>query len=311
MLASVVGHQGTDVTDGLRTFDNGVALVTGAASGIGKAIAAALALRGCQVVLADIDLDEAEVAAAQIRESGGRASARRLDVSSFADVNALVAQIFREAGRIDYLFNNAGIAVTGEVADYTIEAWNRIIAVNLGGVVNGVQAAYALMIRQGFGHIVNTASMAGITTSPGMTSYSTTKHAVVGLSKALRVEARLHGIRVSALCPGAIRTPILTGGKHGIFLGPLPEHKQREIIGQLFEQVQPMDVSIFARKLLDQVARNRAIIIIPAWYKLFWWLERASPGLFSALVRKGFERSRKRLLASAAATHGEANRAAR
>ena len=297
-----------DVTHGLRTFDGGVAIVTGAASGIGRAIAEALALRGCRVILADIDLDEAEVAAAQIRESGGRASARRLDVSSFTDVNALVAQIFQETGRIDYLFNNAGIGVTGEVADYTIDAWNRIIAINLGGVVNGVQATYALMIRQGFGHIVNTASVAGITTSPGMTSYSTTKHAVVGLSKALRVEAQLHGIRVSAICPGAIRTPILTGGKHGIFLGPLPENIQREVIGQLFERLQPMDVSIFARKLLDQVARNRAIIVIPAWYKIFWWLERASPGLFSALARKGFERSRKRLLGSAVVTRDEANR---
>ena len=162
------------MTDGLRTYDGGVAIVTGAASGIGRAISEALALRGCQVVLADIDLDEAEAAAAHLRERGGRASARRLNVSSFTDVNELVAQTIREMGRIDYIFNNAGIMVAGEVADYTIDSWQRIIAVNLGGVVNGVQAAYAAMIRQGFGHIVNTASMAGLNTSSALASYSAT-----------------------------------------------------------------------------------------------------------------------------------------
>lgn len=295
------------MTDGLRTFDGGVAIVTGAASGIGRAISEDLALRGCQVVLADIDLGEAEAAAAQIRVRGGRASARRLDVSSFPDVNGLVAQTIREMGRIDYIFNNAGITVIGEVADYTIDAWHRIIAVNLGGVVNGVQAAYPAMIRQGFGHIVNTASIAGLTTSPAMASYSATKHAVVGLSKALRVEAQFCGVRVSVICPGVIRTPILRGGKHGVFLMPMPEEKQREIAGQLFELFRPMDVSIFARKVLNQVARNRAIIVVPAWYKIFWWIERASPGLGSFLARKAFERARTHWLSTGAATHDKAN----
>lgn len=296
------------MTDGLRTYDGGVAIVTGAASGIGRAISEALALRGCQVVLADVDLDEAEAAAAHLRERGGRASARRVDVSSFTDVNELVAQTIREMGRIDYIFNNAGIVVAGEVADYTIDAWHRIIAVNLGGVVNGVQAAYAAMIRQGFGHIVNTASIAGLNTSPAMASYSATKYAVVGLSKALRVEAQFRGVRVSVICPGVIRTPLLRGGKHGIFLMPVPEEKQREIASQLFEFFRPMDVSIFARKVLDQVARNRAIIVVPGWFKIFWWIERASPTLGAFLARKAFERYRKLRLSSGAATHDEANR---
>ena len=296
------------MTDGLRTYDGGVAIVTGGGSGIGRAISEALALRGCQVVLADIDLDEAETAAAHLREKGGRACARRLDVSSFIDVNELVAQTVREFGRIDYIFNNAGIVVVGDVADYTIDSWHRIIAVNLGGVVNGVQAAYAAMIRQGFGHIVNTASIAGLNTSPAMASYSATKHAVVGFSKALRVEARFRGVRVSVICPGVIRTPILEGGKHGIFLMPVPEERQREIASQLFELFRPMDVSVFARKVLDQVARNRAMIVVPGWFKILWWIERASPTLGAFLARKGFEQYRKLRLGSGAATHEEANR---
>jgi NAD(P)-dependent dehydrogenase (short-subunit alcohol dehydrogenase family) len=264
--------------------------VTGAGSGIGKAISEALAQRGCQVILADIELGDAEAAAAQIREKGGRASARHLDVRHFAAVSELVTETIEKLGRIDYIFNNAGIIVAGQVADYTIDAWQRIMAVNLGGVVNGVQAAYTSMIRQGFGHIVNTASMAGLMVSPSPAGYSATKYAVVGLSRALRVEAQGHGVRVSVICPGVIRTPILRGGKHGILLMPFPEDKQREICGQFNEVFHPMDVSIFARKVLDQVARNRAIIVVPGWNKIFWWLDRASPTLAAFLLRRASER---------------------
>ena len=107
------------------------------------------------------------------------------------------------------MFNNAGIAIGGSAHDYGIQEWNQIIDVNLRGVVNGVQAAYCIMIKQGFGHIVNTASITGLMPTPGQVAYSMTKHAVVGLSLSLRAEAALLGIRVSVLCPGAIRTPIL------------------------------------------------------------------------------------------------------
>jgi len=280
------------MTDALRTFDGGVAIVTGAASGIGRAISEALAQRGCQVVLADIDREDAEAAAAQIREKGGRAFARHLDVCDFAAVSGLVTETMEKLGRLDYIFNNAGIVVAGEVANYTIDAWNRVIAVNLGGVVNGVQAAYPAMVRQGFGHIVNTASIAGLVISRGV-GYTATKYAVVGLSRALRVEADVHGVRVSVLCPGAIRTPILRGGKHGIFLMPFPEDKQREMVARSAELSRPMDVSVFARKVLDQVARNRAIIVVPGWNKIFWWIERVSPSLAVFLMRMAFKPRRQ------------------
>ncbi|HJQ83609.1 MAG TPA: SDR family NAD(P)-dependent oxidoreductase, partial [Candidatus Binatia bacterium] len=182
-----------------------------------------------------------------------------------------------------------------EVRDHTVAAWDRIIDVNLRGVVHGIQAAYPLMIRQGSGHIVNTASMAGLTASPLATAYSTTKHAVVGLSKGLRGEAAALGVRVTVLCPGAIRTPILSGGRYGIFVGPTPEPQLREAARQFFERTRPMDVRRFAAKALDQVARNRAIIVVPGWWKLFWWLERLSPALSLAIGARLVAEARKEL----------------
>jgi len=128
------------MADGLRAFDGGVAIVTGAASGIGRAISEALAQRGSHVVLADVDLGDAERVAAEIRERGGRASPKHLDVSRFSDFRQLVNETVEQLDRIDCVFNNAGIGVSGEVADYTMEAWDRILGVNLMGVIHACSA---------------------------------------------------------------------------------------------------------------------------------------------------------------------------
>jgi NAD(P)-dependent dehydrogenase (short-subunit alcohol dehydrogenase family) len=279
----------------IRILDGAVAIVTGGASGIGRALSEALARRGASVTLADLQAEAAEAVAAALRASGWSASAAALDVTDFESVKRLVERVAKEHGRLDFMFNNAGIAVGGEIRDHTIDAWNRIIDVNLRGVVHGVQAAYPIMLRQGFGHIVNTASMAGLLPEPLATSYSATKHAVVGLSKGLRVEAANLGVRVSVLCPGVIRTPILSGGRYGIFLGNLPEQELREVALKHFERFRPMEAGRFATKVLDQVVRNRAIIVVPAWWKLFWWLDRLSPSLILALSGHGIESARREL----------------
>ena len=186
------------------------------------------------------------------------------------------------------------------MGEHTLEAWDRILGVNLKGVIHGIQFAYPVMLRQGFGHIVNTASMAGLATLPGSGSYTATKHAVVALSKVLRAEAWSRGIRVSVLCPGVIRTPILEGGRHGIFLASEFAEAQRKIARDFFEQLRPMPAETFARKALDRIARNQAIIIVPAWWRVFWWMERAAPSLWAFLGRKGYERGRAGLLAALA-----------
>jgi len=279
---------------GLRIFGDAVAIITGGASGIGRALSQELCARGAQVVIADIDGDDAETLAAQLRAAGRRATARRVDVTDFADVTALVDATLAQHGRIDYYFNNAGIGAAGEMADYSRAAWDRVIAVNVSGVAYGVQCVYPAMLRQGFGHIINTASMAGLMSSPGMGSYTLSKHAVVGLSKALRGEAHARGVRVSAFCPGVIRTPIITGGRHGVLIPHIPEAEQRRTFVELFEQLRPLDPDVFARKALDRVARNQAIIIVPGWWRLLWWTERWFPALAWFLARRAFEANRGR-----------------
>lgn len=252
------------------------AIVTGGASGIGRALAHELAAGGVHVVVADRQRAAAEQVAADIGARGGSALAAELDVRSADDFRALVEQTVARTGRLDYLFNNAGIAVGGLAAEFAPADWDDVIDVNLRGVAYGVCAAYPVMIRQGFGHIVNTASMAGLTAPPLQISYTATKHAVVGLSKALRVEARRHGVRVSVVCPGAIRTPILGGGAFGRFTSGTDQ----AMVTDMANQLRPTDPAALARRVLRAVERNRAIIVEPRRWRLLWYIERLSPGLF-------------------------------
>jgi short-subunit dehydrogenase len=148
------------------------------------------------------------------------------------------------------------------------------------------------MVEQGFGHIVNTASMAGLMPGPGNVAYTTTKHAVVGLSTSLRAEAAGLGVRVSVLCPGVVRTPILEGGgKYGKMLIAIPPEQVR----RLWEKLRPMDPAVFAGKVLNCVAKNRAIIIVPSWWKIYWWMNRLSPSLGMFLSQRQFQKMQKEL----------------
>jgi len=276
----------------IRIFDGATAIITGGASGIGRALAEELARRGCEVVLADLQIELAEEVASEIRVSGGKAKAVKIDVTDFPAMEQLVQETVKRTGRLDYIFNNAGIVIGGHVNQYGIEDWNQIVDVNLRGVVNGIQASYKIMMAQGFGHIVNTASMAGLMPGPGNVAYTTTKHAVVGLSKSLRAEAAQMGVRVSVICPGVIRTPILEGGgRYGKMLVDIPSEELRRML----EKLRPMSPNLFAKKVLNSVAKNRAIIIVPSWWKLFWWINRLSPSLGIFLAQKSFQKMQKKL----------------
>jgi NAD(P)-dependent dehydrogenase (short-subunit alcohol dehydrogenase family) len=276
----------------LRTFAGATAIVTGAASGIGRALAVELGRRGCDVVLADLQGALAREVASHIRSAGGKARAIKIDVTDFPAMKKLVKETVKPTGRLDYIFNNAGIVIGGGVDLYGIADWHKVIDVNIRGVVNGIQAAYPVMLAQGFGHIVNTASMAGLMPGPGNTVYTMTKHGVVGLSLSLRGEAALRGVRVSVICPGVIQTPILEGGgRYGKMLIEIPAEEMR----RLWERLRPMPPDIFARKVLDAVVKNKTIIIFPRWWRVFWWINRLSPGLGISLAQKSLEHTLKKL----------------
>ena len=150
----------------MNPLQDRIAIVTGAASGIGRALVEEMGRRGAVVIGADLNGEQAKLVAGGIEKAGGRASAAVLDVSDAEAVKRLVEDTVRQHGRLDYLFNNAGIGIASRVQDMDLEDWNRILDVNLRGVIHGVYAAYPVMLRQGSGHIVNTASLAGLTPFP-------------------------------------------------------------------------------------------------------------------------------------------------
>jgi NAD(P)-dependent dehydrogenase (short-subunit alcohol dehydrogenase family) len=267
-----------------------IAFVTGGASGIGAALTNKLVDGGAEVWIADRQIDRAQELAQRLESRGGKAHAIELDVRDYASFERAAAEVVRQSGRIDYLFNNAGIGVAGEVDSYTVDDWDDVIDVNLRGVTNGIQAVYPIMIRQHSGHIVNTASMAGLMTTTSQASYTATKHAVVAISKTLRLEAKRHGVQVSVLCPGVIRTPILTGGEYG--RTKMTGVSDDELL-KFWERSRPMPPELFAERALRAVLRGEAIIVVPTWWKAFWYLERLSPALSMRLATVLLKRVRE------------------
>jgi NAD(P)-dependent dehydrogenase (short-subunit alcohol dehydrogenase family) len=261
-------------------FREATAIVTGGASGIGQALATELVSRGAAVLITDVDGDGASRAAEAIRSGPageGSATASTLDVRDSAAFTEVVGRFAADHDGIDFLFNNAGIAISGEVADLTEAHWRRIIDINLMGVIHGVQAAYPLMTARGRGHIVNTASLSGLLPSPLLVPYSTTKHAVVGLSVGLRVEAASHGVRVSVVCPGLIETPLLDKENPQ----DLPPAESMPDIRSLLTRMMgtPYPAGSLAGDVLDGVALNRPIILAPSRAKTIWLAYRAWPRL--------------------------------
>ncbi len=212
-----------------------VSLVTGAASGIGRATSLVMSREGAAVVVSDVNADGAEETLSAIKEAGGDGMFVHADVSRPDDVAALVAQVASAYGRLDCAYNNAGIEgyMAGRLHEYPENQWDRLMDINLKGVWLCLKHEIPQMMEQGGGAIVNTASAAGLVGSRRLSAYVASKHAVVGLTKAAALEYARDGIRVNAVCPGIIDTPMvrrLIGGREADYEAAIPS---RQPIGRL------------------------------------------------------------------------------
>jgi NAD(P)-dependent dehydrogenase (short-subunit alcohol dehydrogenase family) len=261
----------------MKYYHGKVALVTGAASGIGAELVRQLCAAGTAVVIADIAENDASRLADDVTGRGGRALACKTDVTCYVDVERAVRLAVHEFGRLDLIFNNAGVGLAGELRDLELDDWRPVIEVNLWGVIHGVHAAVPVMLRQGCGQIVNIASAAGLVPRPGMVPYATTKHAVVGLSTSLRYELEDLGIRVNVVCPFNVATAIFRTARyrnidHEAMLAAIP--------------LRQIPVERCVAEILTGASKNKAIMTMPRFARVEWRLYRYFPRAASLLLRR-------------------------
>lgn len=249
-------------------FKDKVVFITGAGSGIGRQLALESARRGAIVWVTDIDAPAARAVVLECRAAGGRARERTLDVTDAADVERAIAEVVAADARLDYCFNNAGIGFAGEFRDSTIDQWRRVIDVNLLGVIHVAHAAFRRMAVQGHGHLVNTASLAGLIPTPGLSAYGASKWAVVSLSHTLRLEGAGLGVKVSAICPGFVESNIYS---RTLVAGLKPD-AMRTMAPFPIVPVEGLIPRVFAG-----LERNEALIVYPFYAKALWWVWRLIP----------------------------------
>ncbi len=268
----------------MNKFKRKIVFITGAASGIGRAVAELLARKKAHVVLTDIDVDGVSAVCEGIRGKGLSAEYHPLDVTDEHAVTTLIQQTAQTHGRLDYIFNNAGIGITGEVRDMSNDDWRNVVDINLMGVIYGTNAAYKIMVEQGHGHIVNTASASGLVGLPFATPYAMTKGGVILMSNSLRMEARPLGVKVSAICPGFVQTNI---------------YDNATLVNTTLDAASDipfrfMRVDKAAKAILRGVTRNKAMIVFPKHAKLLWALERVNHGIIERLGRPSVRQQLKR-----------------
>jgi NAD(P)-dependent dehydrogenase (short-subunit alcohol dehydrogenase family) len=250
----------------MNIFKDKVAIVTGGASGIGRELCRELAGGGAKVYVADINKEGADNTVSMIVGEGGKAESLDVDMRNPEAVEKMVNAVASH-GSLDYMFNNAGMIMFGEFRDMDYEQWRRFIDTDIMTVIYGTFSAYKIMIKQGHGHIINTASVFGLFPFALGTAYTAVKQAVVGLSLALRPEAHDLGVRITVACPGSIDTEVRKS--YTIVKG------DREIFNSfIMKQLTPAKA---ARAILKGVRKNKGLIAFP-WYDLIpWWFYRIAP----------------------------------
>ena len=265
----------------MKDFAGRVAVVTGGASGIGRAMADRFAAEGMKIVLADIEQAALDRAETEIRTSGATVTSKRTDVSRAEDVEALAKFAVDTFGAVHILCNNAGVGMGGTSWQMTVKDWQWVVGVNLWGVIHGLLAFLPRMIaqKQG-GHIVNTASMAGLIATQGLGVYNTTKYAVVGLSETLVKDLKPYGIGVSVLCPMGVETRILDSERNRPSALRDPDAKKSEPVPLMGRTLKPEEV---ATQVLAAIRANQLYVITHAeglepLRRRFERMEEAIPG---------------------------------
>jgi NAD(P)-dependent dehydrogenase (short-subunit alcohol dehydrogenase family) len=268
----------------MKNIQNKLALVTGAGSGIGRATAIALAEEGARVLVTDLVEQSADSTAAQIRGRDLWAESYQLDVTDADRMVDIAHEVGQAQGPLDILVNNAGIAVAGLFVDVSPENFKKVVDINMMGVVNGCHAFLPAMVERGReAHVVNIASMAGYVGVGKMTAYCTTKFAVLGFSECLRAEMAAHGIGVSAICPGLIRTNIVQSGiLESRELNV--EEKRIEIESLLVKRNYPPER--VGKAIVKAIRRNRAVAPVTPEARVLYYAKRWSPWVVSWLARR-------------------------
>jgi NAD(P)-dependent dehydrogenase (short-subunit alcohol dehydrogenase family) len=267
----------------MKDFRNRVVVITGAGSGIGRATALAFARQGARLHVCDIDRERIEKVTEEVRALGAEADAYVVDVADRGAMERFATDVFAKAGRVDILHNNAGIGIGAPVEKHTLEDWEKIIDINLWGVIYGVHYFLPRMIAQGGGgHIVNTASGVGLCGLPGLAAYTTTKFAVVGLSETMSIELRKYGIGVTALCPGIIATNITKDSKVEMY-----DREGRSLQAQVdqFYQKWGARPEAVARDVLRAIRRRHPVMPSPLHAWPLWILKRLSVRGYQAVMR--------------------------
>lgn len=265
-------------------FIGKVAVVTGAASGIGRGICEALCDEGAVVYATDIQEAALEEL---VRGASGAGEIRgaELDVTRQSDFARVIGEVVQEHGRLDLMINNAGTGVVGDFQKIAIDDIRRTTDVNLWGVVYGTKVAYGVMAAQGDGHIVNVASPAGVMPVPMQTTYAMTKHAVVGLSRSLRIEAAVYGVKVSAVLPGLVQSNFFESAK------VVGEYDYQEEMKRL--PIRSITPRRAGEHVLEGVRFNRELIVFPGSYRLILTLMRLFPRLMAPVLARATVKSLK------------------